>query len=858
MPARLRLPRPQIATKLYGAIALFLAMVYVLAAIAIHFAGRTEQISVRLRGGGLATVEMVTRIEQLLRHHKRLVASAPAVADRGALEADERAYRALTADIAALIPRAQDAGDGRLALRFAAIAAAGQAAIDAAKLGQRAQALASASAYAEAMAGLERSLAAQRMGSLDEVEETLTRLGERARALITWVAAGAAITGLLIGPLGLLLLHRMLTRLQAIGWALIRLARNDTSVDIPGALASDEIGQLARSVTVFKAKSIELLQNKAELERVNLQLDAAINNIPLGLSMFDAQERLLVCNKTYAEMYDVPRELVRPGTVHCALWEHRVRRGARHSETQEKPPEVQAAGTGPARPPSMIIEFGTERVIAVSRQPLHGGGWVSLHEDITKRRRQEEKITHLARHDALTGLANRVLFREQLEDALLRLPRGHGFAVLCLDLDHFKAVNDTLGHPVGDAVLVEAGQRLLACVREGDLVARLGGDEFAIIQASVRDRGQTENLAARIVETVSAPYAIDGQGIDISTSVGITLAPRDGSDAARLMKNADLALYRAKTDGRRTHAFYRTEMNDQVQVRRGLEVDLRRALQREQIELVYQPLVDLQSQRIAAFKVLPSWHHPEHGPLSPGDFASLAEDAGIIMEAGEWMLQRACAQAARWPDDVRVVVNVSALQFQKRNLVEVVLQALAASGLAPARLELDIAESMLLHENKGMLAVLHQLRQLGVGIGLADFGRGYCALSYLRSFPFGTLKIDKGLIATMAHKPDARAIVHSIIGLGRNLGMTTAAEGVESFEQLELLSSWGCGEAQGYLLSPPLPAAETERALGEPVRLARTAAGELSQSSVRLKRRTAMVIASSISPASASASTCRS
>ena len=539
--------------------------------------------------------------------------------------------------------------------------------------------------------------------------------------------------------------------------------------------------------------------------------------------MFDAQERLLVCNKTYAEMYDVPRELARPGTVHCALWEHRVRRGARHSERQEEGSDARAGG-GPLRSPSMIIEFGTERVIAVSRQPLQGGGWVSLHEDVTQRRRQEEKITHLARHDALTGLANRALFHDQLEQALLRLPRGQGFAVLCLDLDHFKAVNDTLGHPVGDALLVEASQRLLGCVREGDLVARLGGDEFAIIQATARDRSQTEILAARIVEAVSAPYVIDGQSIDISTSVGITLAPHDGRDAAQLMKNADLALYRAKTEGRRGHAFYNTEMNDKVQVRRGLEEDLRRALEAEQIELTYQPFVDLQSRAVAAFKALPNWRHPDHGPLSPGDFVSLAEDANIVVEAGEWFLQRACAQAARWPEGVRVVVNVSPLQFQKRNLVEAVLHALAASGLAPERLELDIAESTLLHENKSMLSVLHQLRQLGVGIALADFGRGYCALSYLRSFPFDALRIDKGLIAAMPHKPDVQAIVQSIVGLGRSLGMRTAAEGVETAEQLELLTAWNCQEAQGYLLSPSMRAEETERALDERTRAMQTAA----------------------------------
>ena len=283
------------------------------------------------------------------------------------------------------------------------------------------------------------------------------------------------------------------------------------------------MGKLARSVAVFKAKSIELLQKKGELERLNLQLDAAINNMPLGLSMFDSQERLLVCNKHYGEMYDLPSELAQPGTVRCAIWDYREKKGARHYPTDEDgTPGSEHAGT-------MTIEFGNERIIAVARQPLKGGGWVALHEDITQRRRQEQEITHLARHDVLTNLANRALFREQLQQALLRLRRGQGFAVFCLDLDRFKAVNDTLGHPVGDVLLKQVSERLLSCVRQGDLVARLGGDEFAIIQANVRDIDSTEALAARIVETISKPYEINGHRIDISTSIGI-----DAGTARRL------------------------------------------------------------------------------------------------------------------------------------------------------------------------------------------------------------------------------------------------------------------------------------------------------------------------------------
>ena len=396
--------------------------------------------------------------------------------------------------------------------------------------------------------------------------------------------------------------------------------------------------------------------------------------------------------------------------------------------------------------PGLQIEFGNGRIISESRQPLKGGGWVSLHEDVTERRRQEERITHLARHDPLTGLANRVLFLEQLEQCLQRSLRGQGFAVLCLDLDHFKAVNDTFGHPIGDALLKQVGQRLIACVRHGDLVARLGGDEFAVIQTDVRDASQPESLAARIVEAIGAPFEIEGNPLSIGTSIGITLAPRDGAEADKLLKNADLALYRSKSAGRRGYAFFKTEMDEQRQSRRSLEVDLRRALTEEALELVYQPVVCLKSQQVVGFEALPSWDHPERGAIPAEQCIGIAEEMGLSAEVGEWTLLHACAQAVHWPEPCSIAVNVSAAQFLKRNLIECVLQALAQSGLPPRRLELEITETVLLYESQNVLAMLHQLRQLGVRIVLAGFGAGYCSLAHLRAFPFDTIKLDKVLI----------------------------------------------------------------------------------------------------------------
>ena len=802
---RLGLPRLQIATKLYGAIALTLAVVYLLAAGTIHFASRTEEAAAWIQGEALKTVVLSHELEVSVARQQRLVLSAASARDLEAISRDERDYRSRNGEVAPLIPQMGFKREHKVSEAFAAFENQGAWVFELALQGRRDEAGAAAAEFVAAAETLQNSLAAERRQRVQNAEDALRNIKASARMLITWVCAAAAVTGLLVGPIGLLLLRRVLARLQGIGWALLRLARNDTSVDIPGLAHSDEVGQLARSVAVFKARSIELLQKKGEFERLNLQLDAAINNMALGLSMFDAQGRLLVCNKQFAAMYALPSDLTGPGTVHCALWEYREKQGARHypSSGERFTPDA-------GYPETMTIEYGNDRIISVTTQPLKGGGWVALDEDITHRRRQEQEIVHLARHDALTNLGNRALFREQLQQALLRLGRGQGFAVLCLDLDRFKSVNDTLGHPVGDALLKEVSARLLSCVRQGDVVARLGGDEFAIIQANVRDPNSTEALAARIVETVSEAYEIGGQRIDISTSIGMTLAPRDGADADQLMKNADLALYRAKAEGRRAYSFFKPEMNDRIQIRRKMEVDLRTAFDREQLELHYQPIICLATQKVTGFETLMRWSHPKRGMVPPSEFIALAEEIGLISDLGEWALRQACAEAARWSAPVKVAINLSPLQI-KRDLIEAVLQALAASGLPPERLELEITESVLLQDNQNTLATLHQLRQLGVGITMDDFGTGYCSLSYLRGFPFDKIKIDRAFIADMDHSQESRAIVETIVRLGESLGMSTVAEGIENFEQLKLLSAARCTHAQGFYFSQPVPAGEIER-----------------------------------------------
>jgi diguanylate cyclase (GGDEF)-like protein len=454
------------------------------------------------------------------------------------------------------------------------------------------------------------------------------------------------------------------------------------------------------------------------------------------------------------------------------------------------------------------------RSIRIIEEPMIGGGWVATLEDITAWREAQEKLAYLAHHDPLTSLPNRTKFREDLEQTLRLVNRDGRVAVLCLDLDHFKEINDSLGHPIGDDLLKDVACRLRTSVREGDTVARLGGDEFAIVQAGA-DLQATESssLAERLVEILGAPYVIQGHQLNIGVSIGIAFAPNDGEDPDQLLKNADMALYRAKEDGRGTYRFFEPGMDARAQARRLLEIDLRAALTRDEFEVHYQPIHDLNTDQITAFEALIRWKHPLRGMISPMDFIPLAEETGLITQLGDWILRKACLDAATWSREVRVAVNLSPVQFKNSNLVQSVISALAASGLAPGRLELEITESVLLQDSEATLAALHKLRSFGVKISMDDFGTGYSSLSYLRSFPFDKIKIDRSFVHELATRDDSMAIVRAVTGLGKSLGISIVAEGVETNEQLGLLRTEGCTEVQGFLFSRPRPAQDVEAML---------------------------------------------
>ncbi len=548
-----------------------------------------------------------------------------------------------------------------------------------------------------------------------------------------------------------------------------------------------------------------------QLRAQDMRFKTALENMGKGLCMFDAQKRLVVCNDLYAQMYDLPSELLQIGTPHGTVIAHRVKSGIlkgdktdgavdqKLSDLRELPSDARS---------SRIDELADGSLICVTREPMPDGGWVATHEDVTERHRTEARIEHMARHDALTDLPNRTLFAERVNAALQRTSNGERIAVLSLDLDRFKHINDTLGHPVGDALLKVVSERLRRTVRESDTVARLGGDEFAIVQLAAPQLEGVTDLAQRIIDVLSAPYEIEGQQMLIGTSVGIAIAPTDGETVAALLKSADVALYRAKTDGRGRYRFFEAGMDAAMQARRQLELDLRTALVKGELELHYQPIVGIATHEVTGFEALLRWRHPERGLISPASFIPLAEEVGLIVPIGDWVLRQACGDAACWPNDITVAVNLSPAQFKSARLAEAVLLALAASGLQPHRLELEITESVLLVEHETTLAVLHQLRSLGVKIAMDDFGTGYSSLSYLRSFPFDKIKIDRSFIQGMAQDESSSAIVRAVVGLSSRLGMTTTAEGVETAEQLDEVRAEGCTEVQGFYFSAARPASE--------------------------------------------------
>jgi diguanylate cyclase (GGDEF)-like protein len=569
------------------------------------------------------------------------------------------------------------------------------------------------------------------------------------------------------------------------------------------------LGSIFTSITLAGLVLLVMLRMISSMKRRSIDhLHAALEGMPQGLSMVDDQLQLIVCNARYSEMYDLPTELTQPRTSLRSILAYRARQGTATVGSEDFVAEELAIA---AQRTTITLEQQLQdgRIISLIKAPLNTGGSITIHMDVTEKRNSEKKIAFLAHHDALTGLANRVQLREHIERTLKDGERGAKAAILCLDLDNFKTVNDTLGHSVGDALLCAVAGRLQGLLREDDLVSRTGGDEFAIVQAGNEPAMQASAaLASRIVEAVSAPFEIGDHTVVIGASVGIAIAPDDGSDPDQLLKNADMALYRAKGEGRARFHFFEMEMDVKAQTRRLLELDLRKAIGSGEFELFYQPIVNLAENRITGFEALLRWNHPTRGRVPPNEFIPLAEETGLITSIGEWVIRKACIEAKTWPSDLRVAVNVSPVQFRSKGLASIVTSAVASAGLVPDRLELEITETVLMHNNEETLTTLHQLQSLGVRISMDDFGTGYSSLSFLRSFPFDKIKIDQSFVRDVIDNPHSIGIIRAIADLGQSMGITTTAEGVETQLQLDQMRNEGCTEVQGYFYSRPVPASE--------------------------------------------------
>jgi len=613
------------------------------------------------------------------------------------------------------------------------------------------------------------------------------------------------------------------SRINDIQQKMERLHQNNSAVglqardDIEAFSHKSDLLLLGSTLTSIMLAGLVLLVTHRMIssrnQRSSDHLYAALEGMPQGLTMFDNEHRLIICNEKYGAMYRIPDGLTEPGTPVRAILEHRLKAGTATVDAEHFVEEGLAFVSK-----STVVSFEHQlqdgRIIALTRAPLSTGGAVTIHMDVTEKRNSEKQIAFLAHHDALTGLANRVQLREHIEKTLENVRRGGAASVLCLDLDNFKVVNDTLGHSVGDALLGAVSKRLRGLVRDRDLVSRTGGDEFSIVQSGAEfPMEASAALAARIVEALSVPFELGDHNVVIGASVGIAIAPDDGDSADQLLKNADMALYRSKEEGRGRFHFFEPEMDIKAQTRRVLELDLRNAITAEEFEVFYQPIVNLAENRITGFEALLRWNHPSRGRVPPNDFIPLAEETGLIGAIGEWVIRQACAEAMRWPSDMRVAVNVSPMQFRNKTLVLAVVSALAATGLRPDLLELEITETVLMNNNEATLAALHQLRDLGVRISMDDFGTGYSSLSYLRSFPFDKIKIDQSFVRDLAERPDSIAIIRAVTGLGQSYGITTTAEGVETQEQLDQMRAEGCSEVQGYFYSKPVPAGEIAQLL---------------------------------------------
>jgi diguanylate cyclase (GGDEF)-like protein len=641
---------------------------------------------------------------------------------------------------------------------------------------------------------------------LDDQRDAIFESGENTPPLSLTRTAPVVVSGVVVGSVAVTAdLQRLAPQLGFVVLLAVGLG-----VAVFFAFTALPLKMLEWAVAALRRRDRLLRQREAEFERQRELFGTALNNMSEGLSMFDGAQKLVISNESYASLYGLSPDRIRPGMDLREIVACRAVHGVSPVERTDSYLRNHNSRMAKGGVDNRIQELSDGRLLAISHRQMAGGGWLSIHSDITEKHRDEQRIAHLARHDALTDLPNRLQLQEHLDGLTARARRrGDTFAILYLDLDRFKQVNDTLGHPAGDELLKAVAARLKACIRETDMVARLGGDEFAIVQTLIDGQVEASALAKRVIETLAAPFAVDGSQISSGTTIGIALSPVDGTHPDELIKKADLALYRAKSAGRGVWCFFEPEMDANARWRRSLEVDLRQALAEGRIELQYQPVVDAQD-AVCCFEASVRWRHPERGLLPPAEFIPVAEETGLIVPLGEMVLRQACAKAATWPDHIKVAVNLSPAQFKSGDISQLVASALALSGLSANRLELEITEPLLTQKYKDIPQILNHLHSLGLSIVMNNFGDGNSSLSYLLRFPIDKIKIDGAFVKSIATNDSCAAIVRAVASLGRSLGFTIIAEGIETIEQLESVRREGCHEMQGYLISPPLDANATD------------------------------------------------
>ncbi|MEA2872979.1 MAG: hypothetical protein QOH67_2955 [Hyphomicrobiales bacterium] len=543
------------------------------------------------------------------------------------------------------------------------------------------------------------------------------------------------------------------------------------------------------------------------------RFDTALNNMPHGLCMFDAERRIVVANGRLSEHLGLPTGSELKGLSPERVVTLAVETGLIPNDQAERLVGDLNARLSGAETHAFAVDLHNSRTLEFTVQPMENGGMVLLGEDITERKIAQARINHLARFDSLTGLPNRTILRSRMDNALAECTAEQMCAVHFIDLDQFKQVNDTLGHSRGDLLLVAVAERLRKVVRETDVIARFGGDEFVVLQYPVTSLDQASALAQRMLEGLKGNYEIDGHEVAVSASIGLAIASATDTDADQLLKNSDMALYRAKAENRGTWRWFEAEMEARAQARRSLELDLRTALEAEAFDLYYQPIFDIRTRRILSCEALLRWHHHERGMVSPGEFISVAEEMGIIVELGQQVLRKACLECRRWPGDTRVAVNLSPIQFSRSNVPATIRQTLAATGLAADRLHVEITESTLLQDTRKTRAALRQLETIGVQVSLDDFGTGYSSLSYLHSFPLHKVKIDQSFVQDLNNARRV-TLLRGVARLSAELGLRVTVEGVETEEQLALIAGEASvDEVQGYLLGRPLPAADIRKLL---------------------------------------------